>query len=102
MLGGPAHKRLETLLIELRIPYKHLHNGGNDSNFTLKALLALALRDFPPDKQCEDAMRMRKKILKALVQMPMPPRIADHLEPIPFNPIPKLLIDYAGASFDSK
>jgi hypothetical protein len=40
MLGGPVHRGLETLLTKLRIPYKFLHNGGNDSNFTLKALLA--------------------------------------------------------------
>ena len=32
MLGGPPHRSLEKLLIKLRVPYKSLHSGGNDSN----------------------------------------------------------------------
>jgi hypothetical protein len=86
ILGGPVHKRLERLLAKLRIPYKYLHNGGNDSNFTLKALLALALWDYPFDKHCSPEMRTRKRIMRALAQMPMPVRIAEHLEPVPFSP----------------
>ncbi|KUJ10707.1 uncharacterized protein LY89DRAFT_739701 [Mollisia scopiformis] len=90
LFGGPAHKRLETQLIKLQISYKYLHNGGNDSNFTLKALLALALLDCPVNKDCSLELRKRKKIIRAIAQMPMPPRIADHLEPIPLDSVDEL------------
>jgi hypothetical protein len=92
MLGGPTHKRLELVLIKLQIPYKFLHNGGNDSNFTMKALLALALWDCPFNKHLSPEMLQRKKILRALAQMPMPPQITGHLEPIPFDPLLEVLI----------
>jgi hypothetical protein len=83
--GGPAHKRMETLPTKLRVPYKFLYNGGNDSNFTLKALLAPALWDCPFDKQCSPEMQARKKIIRVLAQIQMPSKIADHLEPIPID-----------------
>jgi hypothetical protein len=85
ILGGPAHKRIERLLAKLRIPYKHLHNGGNDSSFTLEALLALALWDCPFNKHCSPEMRTRKRIMRAPVQVEMPVRIVENLEPIQFQ-----------------
>lgn len=85
MFGGPNHRKLEQLLIKLKTPYKYLHNGGNDSNFTLKALLALALRDCPVNRDCDPELKMRKQIVRVIAEMEMPKRIPDHLEPIPFD-----------------
>lgn len=44
--GGPTghHFSLENLLSKLDIPFAYLHIAGNDANFTLKALLMLAVR----------------------------------------------------------
>ncbi|KAE9379314.1 hypothetical protein N431DRAFT_434313 [Stipitochalara longipes BDJ] len=59
MLRGLAQKRHETVLIKLGISYKFLHNGSNDSRFTVKALLAVALWNCPFNKQCFSEMRTR-------------------------------------------
>jgi len=90
MFGGPPHKRLEKLLAKLWIPYKFVHDGGNGSNFTLKTLLALTLRDCPSDKHCFPQTSTRKIIVQALSHMPIPPNVADHLKPIPFNSLESL------------
>lgn len=85
LFGGPIHRKLERLLIRLKIPHKYLHNGGNDSNVTLKALLAMAVKDCPDNKDCDLGLRRRKQIVRVIAWMDMPEGIADHLDPIPLT-----------------
>ncbi|TVY76089.1 hypothetical protein LSUE1_G004120 [Lachnellula suecica] len=86
ILGGPAgDKKLIKLLKKLRVPYGLLHNAGNDSNFTLKALLALALRGCPPENETPADIVPRRRVIPALEAMPMPLNVIDHLEPVSFE-----------------
>jgi DNA polymerase III epsilon subunit-like protein len=36
--------KLETVLANLGIPYRYLHNAGNDALYTMRALIALAVQ----------------------------------------------------------
>ena len=38
------HKSLKDLLIEMNYPFPLLHTAANDANFTLRALLIIAVR----------------------------------------------------------
>lgn len=42
--------KLSSILSELRCPFQNLHNAGNDAYFTLRALLLLAMRDYPDEE----------------------------------------------------
>jgi hypothetical protein len=86
IFGGSPRYKLETLLNKMKVPYKHLHNGGNDAHFTLKVLLSLAVRDCPKSRYYPPEIQARKKFIHAIVKMPLPPTIRDHVEPTPFDP----------------
>lgn len=45
---------LNSLLLEYRIAAKHLHNAGNDANYTLRVMLAIVLENFLNQKSEED------------------------------------------------
>ena len=44
---------LSTLLLQYRIAASHLHNAGNDANYTLRVMVAIALDDFQNKKTKE-------------------------------------------------
>lgn len=82
--GGSPRNTLNKLVKKLRIPHKYLHNGGNDSNSTLKALLQLAVLDCPSKGNWAFEFHKRKQVIRAIAQMSLPPPIINHLESIPF------------------
>lgn len=41
---GQNPTKLETVLDSLGIPWQHLHNAGNDALYTMRAMVALALK----------------------------------------------------------
>ncbi|KAK8054803.1 hypothetical protein PG993_000030 [Apiospora rasikravindrae] len=62
--------RLGELLTELGCPYDWLHNGGNDANYTLKALLLLAtraVRSNMPDEWTD-----KVELLETIAMSPIP------------------------------
>ncbi len=54
--------RLSSILSELRCPFQNLHTAGNDAYFTLRALLLLAIKDYP----AEEVDSNHQEILSAL------------------------------------
>ena len=56
---------LSSILTELRCPFQNLHTAGNDAYFTLRALLLLAIRDYPEkevDRNCQEILSALKVI----------------------------------------
>jgi hypothetical protein len=62
-------KSLEALLIKLGIQYKELHVGGNDANFTLKALMLLVVKSFNLDSKSDSMDKQVKERLRELVKI---------------------------------
>ncbi|ODA83955.1 hypothetical protein RJ55_02472 [Drechmeria coniospora] len=46
IMGLFDRRKLNYILNELGVAYRNLHCGGNDANYTLKAFLMLAVKDF--------------------------------------------------------
>lgn len=59
---------LSSILSELRCPFQNLHNAGNDVYFTLRALLLLAIRDYP-DKEVDSNHQEILSALKAITNV---------------------------------
>jgi hypothetical protein len=59
---------LRRLLLTLGCPFTKLHCGGNDANFTLKALLLLAVRDYV----IQSGIERRLAIIKEIALSPLP------------------------------
>lgn len=72
-------RSLEALLNKLGIQHKELHVGGNDANFTLKALMLLVVKSFNLDSKSDS---MDKQVQERLCKMakigesPLPERRA--------------------------
>lgn len=63
---------LRSLLIRLYCPYKGLHNGGNNANFTLRALLLLAVKACSDQEERSDRLRVLEQIAKASISLRSP------------------------------
>lgn len=62
---------LGELLTELECPHNWLHNAGNDANFTLRALLLLAVRSCR-DKSKDDLSHLLSEAAKTLIPLRSP------------------------------
>jgi hypothetical protein len=76
--GSPTHRRL---LLTLGCPFTKLHCGGNDANFTLKALLLLAVRDCVTQPGIERRLADMKRV--ALSPLPHHIRLQTEIAEIP-------------------
>ena len=87
---GPSHRTrdltLRRLLQNVSCPFAHLHIGGNDAHFTLRALLLLAADSYRGiEGQLDDAARRRLDVIRSIGQAPLPvlreqePSAAEHL-----------------------
>lgn len=72
---------LQDLLLKLGCPFAKLHCGGNDANFTMKALLLLAIRD------CITQPGLEKKlaILEQIALQPLPYNVQLQTGPANFS-----------------
>lgn len=62
---------LGELLTELECPHNWLHNAGNDANFTLRALLLLAVRSCNETSK-DDLSYLLNEVAKTLVPLRSP------------------------------
>ena len=62
---------LSSILSELRCPFQNLHTAGNDAYFTLRALLLLAIRDYP-EKEVDRDYQEILSALKAITNVSIP------------------------------
>ncbi|PMD22731.1 hypothetical protein NA56DRAFT_72974 [Hyaloscypha hepaticicola] len=72
---GPARHRgdrgLENVLRIIRYPHKRLHIGGNDANFTLRALLLLAVESYRHEL-LDDLSLANLELFRAIGRSPLP------------------------------
>jgi len=69
---------LRDILTELRCPFDNLHSAGNDANFTLRALLLLAVQSYADETLCQEDQRTLESI-KGIAESPIPNRpFLDH------------------------
>lgn len=76
---GPSHDlnyaQLEHLLQKVRCAHYKLHTGGNDANFTLRALLLLEVESYRGSGELlDDAARRRLGIIQSIGHPPLPMR----------------------------
>ena len=64
---------LSNILSELRCPFQYLHTAGNDAYFTLRALLLLAIRDYP-EEEVDSNHQEILNALKAITNVSIPRR----------------------------
>ncbi|KAI1612937.1 Polynucleotidyl transferase [Exophiala viscosa] len=65
--------RLRNILTELRCPFDELHSAGNDANFTLRALLLLAVQCYASETLCQEDQRTLE-LIREVAQYPIPNR----------------------------
>lgn len=76
VLGDPELRcpklSLASVLQELGCEYGELHNAGHDAYFTLRALLALALRRLSGEADDDEKRQERLQAFSAIVETPLP------------------------------
>jgi hypothetical protein len=82
---GPSPRNhdliLRRLLQRVGCPFAHLHIGGNDPNFTLRALLLLAADSYRlHEGLLDDAARRRLDVIRSIGQTPLP-ALLEQLQP---------------------
>ncbi|KAK0099942.1 hypothetical protein ONS95_013235 [Cadophora gregata] len=73
--GDGDPRSLLDILIETKVPFANLHNGGNDAHYTLKLLLLIAVNSCQ-GLELTSAQEARRDLLKALGGMELPFRPA--------------------------
>ncbi|TVY83911.1 hypothetical protein LSUE1_G001009 [Lachnellula suecica] len=81
ILGKPEDRgslRLKGVLEKLDCTFEGYHSAGNDANFTLRALLLLAVEDYSGhEESLDDGMKKRLENIKALGRSQLPIPVAD-------------------------
>ncbi|KHN94480.1 Polynucleotidyl transferase [Metarhizium album ARSEF 1941] len=63
---------LGELLTELGCPYSWLHNGGNDANFTLRALLLLGIKASQDQAEAKGGRDEKLQLMEEVARSPIP------------------------------
>ena len=72
---------LSSILSEVGCPFQNLHTAGNDAYFTLRALLLLAIKDYP-EEEVDSNHQEILSALKAITNISIPKKAGPQLKSI--------------------